>query len=37
MKDGVRQSLEWTKNIKFAERKAFDEQARSQYIYSENG
>ena len=33
MKDGVRQSMEWTKNIDFPERPAFDSQARSAYAY----
>jgi carboxypeptidase C (cathepsin A) len=37
MKDGVRQQFEWTKNIDFADRKEFDSQARSEYLYYKDG
>jgi len=37
MKDGVRQTFAWTKNIQFAEREEFDKQARSKYVVEYNG
>lgn len=37
MKDGVRQTLAWTKNIEFDEREEFDRQARSKYVVEYNG
>ena len=36
MKDGVRQTLEWTKKIEFKSRPWFDRQARSTYLYTDN-
>jgi carboxypeptidase C (cathepsin A) len=35
MKDGVRQTMEWTKNIEWKQKAEFFSQSRSQYIYNE--
>lgn len=35
MKDGVRQTFEWTKQIEFPNRQWFDEQARSLYTFND--
>lgn len=34
LKDGVRSTLEWTKEVEFPERSKFDGQARSVYTYT---
>lgn len=36
MKDGVLQTLEWTKQIEFGSRGSFDEQARSLYMFTDS-
>lgn len=36
MKDGVIQTMEWTKQIEFSNRELFDQQARSLYMYTDS-